>query len=114
MTVHIRTSRVRQVVRLAGELREIGTGENGRRHLVSEMVRILCASAGGAVLDKGFQLDGTGGIAAITRVGMDPRYQEHLFGDRTERGLNPCLVEMIRQEPEEGVSSSRNDLIGSW
>ncbi len=78
------------------------------------MLQILNAAAGGVVLDKGFQLDGTGGIAGITRIGMDPSYADFLFGDRRERGLNPCLVAMMSQSPDEGVTSSRDDLLREW
>jgi len=112
----IRWPRVRRVVRLLGELREMGTGEAAREHLVKSLMVELGAQAGIIVRDEAMQPGGPKNIAGGTLAGFDSGSIDAVkVCEEKGRDFNPCLNEMLGRFSPDGsdglIVHMRDDLI---
>jgi DNA-binding NarL/FixJ family response regulator len=103
--------RVRRVVRLIAELRDLGSTEAARLHVVSTLIGDLGATMGVVVLDHHFVPCGKR-IEASTHVGFDDTNVE-AFTVCLERGraIHPWLLELMRasEGAEAGVTTTTRE-----
>jgi DNA-binding CsgD family transcriptional regulator len=95
----IRVHRVRDAVRLVGEVGEIGLRtEAGRRHLVDGLRWLLGCAIGAAVRDTGYGLGLKGGIAEATLVGFDRQIMDVFQAHHTQGSdFNPFHGAVMRR-----------------
>jgi DNA-binding CsgD family transcriptional regulator len=107
----IRFERARAAVRLVGEVREIGVRtEPARRHLVTELAKLLGAVVGGLVHDAGYGPGLKQGIAEATLSGFDGEIID-VFATHHTRGsdFNPfhrAVMRRVHELPQVFTSSS--------
>jgi len=81
----IRVEKVRAAMRLVGEVHELGaTTEEGRQHLIDELLKLIGAAIGGAVYDTGYAPGMKGGITGATLAGFDQEIMEVFSTHHTE------------------------------
>jgi DNA-binding CsgD family transcriptional regulator len=98
----------RRVIRLVGEVREIGRGTPAaREHLVGRLLVELGAAVGGAVRDEQFRVGGKNGCVEATLAGFDAStltvYRAH---DVHGSDINPLLRAIMTAPRERGDDGS--------
>ena len=101
-TEFIRLERVREAMRLVGEVREIGTWTDaGRTHLLEGVMRVVGCAIGGAVLDTKYAEGATNGIAAATLAGFGPNIMDVFVAHQTYgSAINPFHSVVLRRIDE--------------
>jgi hypothetical protein len=101
---------VRVIVRLLGEARELGPGEDRRKHIVSGVLKETGAAIGGAVLDGKYHVGGRNGIEGATLVDFDQTTLDVFDTHRVEGSeFNPLHLAMMRRMSGSSVGSLLTD-----
>ncbi|MCP3100044.1 LuxR C-terminal-related transcriptional regulator [Myxococcus sp. K15C18031901] len=113
---HLRSSHVRELVRLINETHELPAGPGARpRHLLSGICRILGSDAAVCVREEDFRPEGTGAFTATVLAGWGTdRLSAVQSLQRMGSACNPAIRALMRRRPAPGsvVTAMRRDLVG--
>ena len=101
-TEFIRLDRVREAMRLVGEVRELGLWtEAGRTHFLEGTMRMIGCTIGGAVLDTKYAEGSTNGIVAATLAGFGPNIMDVFVAHQIHgSAINPFHSAVLRRVDE--------------
>ncbi len=115
-TQTFRVPQLRALMRLVNEAQEIASGRPERpRHLISGLLRILCADVGGCVTDCDFLPGGRGAFAAVILEGWDSTTLPALqVLAETGSAFNPGVRGLMQRcpvEPGAAMAATRQELV---